>query len=49
MEQNIIERNFVVSFLLGLGVIMTMAFVGARLAIVLLGSGESLDCGGFVR
>lgn len=36
MEQNIIERNFVVSFLLGLGVIMTMAFVGERLAIVLL-------------
>jgi len=36
MEQNIIERNFAVRFLLGLGVIMTMAFVGERLAIVLL-------------
>ena len=36
MAQNIIERNFVVSFLLGLGVIMMMAFVGERLVIGLL-------------
>lgn len=36
MEQNIIERNFIVSFLLGLGVIMAMAVVGERLAIGLL-------------
>jgi len=36
MEQNIIERYFVVRILLGLGVIMAMAFVGERLAIGLL-------------
>lgn len=33
MQQNIIERNFVASFLLVLSVIMMMAFVGERLAI----------------
>ncbi|MFP8954486.1 hypothetical protein ACLI4Z_16180 [Natrialbaceae archaeon A-arb3/5] len=39
MEENIVERNFAVSFLLGLGVIMAMAFVGERLALVLLDYG----------
>ncbi len=36
MGQNVIERDPVVSFLLGLGVIMMMAFVGEQLATVLL-------------
>lgn len=41
MEQNIIEQNFVVSFLLELGVIMMMAFVGEQLTIGLLEYGVS--------
>lgn len=39
MEQNFVERNFIVSFVLGLGVIMAMAFVGERIALVLLDYG----------
>lgn len=39
MEQNIIERNFVVRFFVGLGVILTMAYVGEQLGLLLLGYG----------
>ncbi|ELY40452.1 hypothetical protein C496_11403 [Natronorubrum tibetense GA33] len=39
MEQNIIERNFIVRFFVGLGVILMMAYVGEQLGLLLLAYG----------
>jgi len=41
MEQNIIERNFIVRFFVGLGVILMMAYMGEQLGLLLLGYGFS--------
>lgn len=39
MKQNIVERNFVVQFFVGLAVILMMAYVGEQLGLLLLDYG----------